>query len=125
MMEQIVLTLVSGVVVPILLETWKARREGSRPAPATEPAAPATTSAGIPASALAPRPIPSAGPSLIKIILRLVLAAVFGTIIALIVSVSIGPDTSEFTTQDGVLSVLFVLVLWYVLGKFGPLSDRR
>lgn len=125
MMEQIVLTLVSGVVVPILLETWKARREGAKQSPATEPAAPATTSAGIPDSALAPRPIPAAGPSLVKIILRLVLAAVFGTIIALIVSVLIGPDTSEFTTQDGVLSVLFVLVLWYVLGKFGPLSDRR
>lgn len=118
MLEQIVLTLVSGVAVPILLETWKNRRDQPK---ATSEAEPRPAAQAKPVDA----PAPAARPSLLRASLRLGLAAVGGTIIALVVSVIIGPDTTEFTTQDGVLSFLFVLGLWYLLGKYGPLANRR
>lgn len=122
MMEQIVLTLVSGVAVPILLEAWRSRQQRAQAAPAGAAALPAAAEP-VPAAAA---PAPASGlPPLLRSVLRLLLAAVVGTLTALVVSVAIGPDTTDFTTLDGVLSFIFVLLFWYLLGKAGPLAHRN
>ena len=116
MLENIIMTLVSGLVIPILLEGWRNRRgKTAAPAQAVEES-PASVSAAAP-------PAPSRpNRHLLRSAARLFLAAIIGFVAALVVSVQLDPDTSDFTSTDAVLSVLCIGIIWFVLGKVGPLK---
>lgn len=125
--DQIVLTLVSGVVVPILLESWrgyKAKNSLSQSPPSqNRSTTPAVES--IPQKAVAPVEARlQQGPGFFKKAARVIISMIVGTFIALIVSASLDPESTEFTALDGVLSAVFVTLSWFLLGRFGPLSRK-
>lgn len=117
MLENIIMALVTGLVVPILLEGWR-NRQGKASAPAR-----AVVSDPTPASVAAAPSAPSRpNRHLLRSASRLILAAIIGFVTALVISIQLDPDTNDFTSTDAVLSVLCIGIIWFVLGKFGPLK---
>jgi hypothetical protein len=117
MLENIIMALVTGLVVPMLLEGWR-NRQGKAHAPA-----PAVGSNPTPASVPAASPAPGrTNWHLLRSFARLFLAATIGFVAALVISIQLDPDTNDFTSTDAVLSVLCIGIIWFVLGKVGPLK---
>jgi len=133
MFEQIVLTVVSGVVVPILLETWKARKQKSgnvQTPPSTIAQTQPASDISAPQSQMVPQmaatnssPLPTIPmvkkESWLKTLLRIIISAISGTFFALITSVILNPDESEFTNTDAFLSIIFVYATWAILSRYG------
>ena len=117
MLENIIMALVSGLVIPILLEGWRNRRgKTAAPAQAVEESPASVSAAAAPSAPSRPNR------HLLRSAARLFLAAIIGFVAALVVSVQLDPDTSDFTSTDAVLSVLCIGIIWFVLGKVGPLK---
>lgn len=125
--EQVILTLVSGVVVPILLESWRGynTRNSVSQSPPNQNRSTTPAVESIPQKAVAPVEARSQQrPGFFKKVARIIISMIVGTLIALAVSASLDPESTEFTALDGVLSAVFVTLLWFLLGRFGPLSRK-
>ena len=120
MLENIVMALITGIVIPIVLETWRNRRDRVRPPAPTVEASPTVTST----AAAAPTPS-RAGRPVLRAVARLFLAGLIGVFIAVVISVLLAPESADtFSTGDGVLSAIAVAIVWFILGKVGPLKYR-
>ncbi|MBY0505096.1 MAG: hypothetical protein K2X03_14385 [Bryobacteraceae bacterium] len=122
MVENVVMALVTGLVIPIAKEVWDDRKGKAKQAVADG----AATSAVAPVMAH-PSPVHESGGGWGKAIFRLVVAGALGLIAAVVVlSLVDAPslDSDEFELSEAALSVICVGVVWFVLDKVGPLRSR-
>jgi hypothetical protein len=123
MVKEIVITLLGGLLIPILLETWRNRNTKPVATPAGEaPGAGGPASSGL------------QGGSIKRILERLFFAGLIGLPLGLIAASVIefgeldwgliSTDLDEFSSTDTVVSVVSIILIWILLSKFGPLKTK-